>query len=212
MNKDLQLTSSSNLATSVAPATFTQTGDKNTQIAHANSVHQVINIFVPGMAHQPGNAMNTCVSLNLDCYNLFVIGEEDFQGGHFIIPKDRALTESMSSDAKKQFSALSADAITQIRTFPSLFASENHQYGRTDDSHIAYFGLVTDVKIQDNGIKVYFHKLSAIPQQKLNELTFELALGKAASFNELNRTHWAIKRVNLIEELRKAGISVLAPT
>lgn len=212
MEKDLQLTSSSNLATSVAPTTFTQTGDKNTQIAHANSVHQVINIIVPGMAHQPGNAMNTSVSLNLDCYNLFVIGEEDFQGGHFIVPKDRALTESMSTEAKKQFSALSADAIAQIRTFPSLFTSENHQYGRTDDDHTAYFGLVTDVKIQDNGIKVYFHKLSAIPQQKLNELAFELAFGKAASFNELNRTHWAIKRVNLIEELRTVGISVLAPT
>ena len=212
MNKDLQLTSSSNLATSVAPTTFTQTGDKNTQIAHANSVHQVINIIVPGMASQPGNTMNTCVSLNLDCYNLFVIGEEDFQGGNFIIPKDRALTESMSAEAIKQFSALSANAIAQIRTFPSLFTSENHQYGRTDDTHTAFFGLVTDVKIQDNGIKVYFHKLSVVPQQKLNELAFELALGKASSFNELNRTHWAIKRVNLIEELRKAGISVLAPT
>jgi len=212
MNKDLQLTSSSNLATSVAPATFTQTGDKSTQIAHANSVHQVINIFVPGRAHQPGNAINTCVSLNLDCYNLFVIGEEDFQGESFIIPKDRALTESMSPDAKKQFSALSTDAITQIRTFPSLFTSENHLYGKTDDDHMAFFGLVIDVKIQDNGIKVYFHKLSAIPQQRLNELAFELALGKASSFNELNRTHWAIKRVNLIEELRKVGIGVLAPT
>ena len=164
------------------------------------------------MTHQPGNAMNTSVSLNLDCYNLFVIGEEDFQGGHFIVPKDRALTESMSTEAKKQFSALSADAIAQIRTFPSLFTSENHQYGRTDDAHMAYFGLVTDVKIQDNGIKVYFHKLSAMPHQRLNEIATELALGKAASFNELNRTHWAIKRVNLIEELRQAGISVLAPT
>lgn len=212
MNKDLQVISSTNLATSTASTTFTQTGDKNIQIAHANNVHQVMNIIVPGMAHQPGNAMNTCVSLNLDCYNLFVIGEEDFQDGHFIVPKDRALTESMSNEAKEQFSALSADAITQIRTFPSLFTSENHQYGRTDDAHVAYFGLVTDVKIQDNGIKVYFYKLSAIPQQKLNEIAFELALGKAASFNELNRTHWAIKRVNLIEELRGAGISVLAPT
>lgn len=212
MNKDLQLTSSSNIAKSVAPTTFTQTGDKNTQIAHANSVHQVINIIVPGMVSQPGNSMNTCVSLNLDCYNLFVIGEEDFQSGNFIIPKDRALTESMSAEAIKQFSALSPDAIAQIKTFPSLFASENHQYGRTDDDHTAYFGLVIGVKIQDNGIKVYFYKLSAIPQQKLNELALELALGKASSFNELNRTHWAIKRVNLIEELRKAGISVLAPT
>lgn len=212
MSKNLQLTPTDTLPAETKPAVFTQNGDKNTQIAHANSVNQVINIFVPGIAQQTGNAMNTCVSLNLDSYNLFVIGEEDFQGGHFIVPKDRALTESMSDEAKEQFSALNANAITQIRTFPSLFASENHQYGRTDADHMAYFGLVTDLRIQDNGIKVYFYKLSAIPQQKLNEIAFELALGKATLFNELNRTHWAIKRVNLIEELRTAGISVLAPT
>lgn len=212
MSNNLQLTPSKNLLAETRSAVFTQTGDKNTQIAHANSVNQVFNIFIPGMTHPTGSTISTGVSLNQDCYNLFVIGEEDFQGGHFIVPKDRALTESMSDEAKKQFSALSVDAISQIRTFPSLFASENYQYGRTDDTHMAYFGLVTDVKIQDNGIKVYFYKLSAIPQQRLNEIAFELAFGKAASFNELNRTHWAIKRVNLIEELRAAGISVLAPT
>jgi len=212
MSNDLKLTTSKILPAETRPAVFTQTGDKNTQIAHANSVNQVINVFVPGIAQQPGGTMNACVSLNLDCYNLFVIGAEDFQGGHFIVPKDRALTESMADETKKQFSALNADAIAQIRTFPSLFASENHQYGKTDDTHMSYFGLVTDVRIQDNGIKVYFYKLSAIPQQKLNQIAFELALGKAAFFNELNRTHWAIKRVNLIEELRTAGISVLAPT
>ena len=205
-------TPSKNLLAETKSAVFTQTGDKNTQIAHANNVNQVFNIIVPSMAHPSGRTANTSMLINQDYYNLFVIGGEEFHGEHFIVPKDRALTESMSDELKKQFSSLSAEAISQIRTFPSLFASENRQYGRTDDAHIAYFGLVTDVKIQDNGIKIYFHMFSGIPQQKLNELAFELALGSAASYNELNRTHWAIKRVNLIEELRAAGISVLAPT
>jgi hypothetical protein len=34
----------------------------------------------------------------------------------------------------------------------------------------------------------------------------------AASFNELNRTYRTIKQVNLLEELKAAGISILAPT
>lgn len=212
MSNDLLLTPSETLPAEIRPTVLTQNGDKNTQIAHANSVNHTINIILPGMAHPPRNAINTGISLNLDCYNLFVIGDEDYQGGHFIVPKDRALTESMSDEAKEQFSSLNADSIAQIKAFPSLFASENHHYGKTDASHMAYFGLITDLKIQDNGIKVYFNMFSAIPQQKLNEIAFKLALGKAASFNELNRTHWAIKRVNLIEELRAEGISVLAPT
>ena len=77
------------------------------------------------------------VSLNTNYYNLFVIGEETFCDGHFIVPKDRALTESMSPETKALFSSLSDDAITQIKTFPSLFLSENHDYGRTDEDHQA---------------------------------------------------------------------------
>lgn len=152
------------------------------------------------------------VSLNTNYYNLFVIGEETFCDGHFIVPKDRALTESMSPETKALFSSLSDDAITQIKTFPSLFLSENHDYGRTDEDHQACYGLVTDVRVQDNGIKIHFQPLSSIPQQRLNEIIFQLAIDGTTGFKELNHTHWAIKRLNLIEELRAAGISVLAPT
>jgi len=212
MSNDYPLTNSKILPAANGQAVFTQTGEKNTQIAHANNVNQVINIILPMSAHRTGNARNATVSLNLDIYNLFVIGEEDFQGDHFIVQKERVLTESTSNEIKEQFSALGADAIARIKTFPTLFASENHQYGRTDVDHMAYFGVVTDLKIQDNGVKVYFQKYSEVPQQKLNEIQFELALEKAAFFNELNRTHWAIKRVNLLEALRVAGISVLAYT
>jgi hypothetical protein len=209
--RNSQLTPSNNMDNDTRPTVFNQTGNKNTQIAHANNVNQVINIILPSITQSTGGLINSSVSLNREYYNLFVIGEEDFQGEHFIVPKERALTESMSVEAKELFSSLSDDAIAQIITFPSLFASENHQYGRTDDQHIAYFGLITNVKIQDNGIKIYFYKLAEIPQQKLNEISIKLALERASSLNELNRTHWAIKRIDLIEELWAAGISVLAP-
>ena len=36
----------------------------------------------------------------------------------------------------------------------------------------------------------------------------ELGLWGNRNFNELNRTHWAIKRVDLIQELYEAGIQV----
>lgn len=191
---------------------FVQTGEKSVQVAQAQNVNHVVNLILPAMAPGPIGNGGTIVNLKLDYYNLFVIGDETFCDGHFIVPKDRALTESTSQDVKAQFAALSEDAILQIKTFPSLFTSENHRYGKTDDTHQAYFGLVTDVRIQDNGIKIYFRPLSAIPQQRLNEIAFKLAIQSASSTNELNRTHWAIKKVNLIEELKAAGISVLAPT
>ena len=191
---------------------FAQTGDRSVQVAQANNVNNVVNLIIPMMSSGFGGFVNTNVALNMDYYNLFVIGDETFCDGHFTIPKDRALTESMSLETKVQFSALSEEAVSQIKTFPSLFASENHSYGKTDDAHQAYFGLVTNVKIQDNGIKIHFRPLWSVPQQRLNEIASKIALQSAPALNELNRTHWAIKKVNLIEELKAAGISVLAPT
>ena len=188
-----------------------QTGEKSVQVAQAQNVNHVVNLILPAMTPGPIGS-GASVNLNMDYYNLFVIGDETFCDGHFIVPKDRALTESTSQDVKVKFAALSDDAILQIKTFPSLFTSENHRYGKTDDTHQAYFGLVTDVRIQDNGIKIHFRPLSTIPQQRLNEIAYKIAIQSASATNELNRTHWAIKKVNLIEELKAAGISVLAPT
>lgn len=188
-----------------------QTGEKSVQVAQAQNVNHVVNLILPAMTPGPIGS-GASVNLNMDYYNLFVIGDETFCDGHFIVPKDRALTECMSQEAKDQFSALGKDAVSQIKTFPSIFACENHGYGKTDDTHQAYFGLITDVRIQDNGIKIHFRPLSTIPQQRLNEIAYKLAIQCASSFNELNRTHWTIKKVNLIEELKAAGISVLAPT
>ena len=188
-----------------------QTGERSVQVAQAQNVNHVVNLFMPAMT--PGQiGSGASVNLNMDYYNLFVIGDETFCDGHFIVPKDRALTECMSQEAKDQFSALGKDAVSQIKTFPSIFACENHGYGKTDDTHQAFFGFITDVKIQDNGVKIYFRPLSTLPQQRLNEIAFKIALQGASAINELNRTHWAIKKVNLIEELKAAGISVLVPT
>ena len=167
---------------------------------------------IPSQVSTTGGTTGTSFALNTDYYNLFVIGNETFADGHFIVPKDRALTEGMTPENKAQFSALSDEAIVQIKTFPSLFASENRHYGRTDDDHNAIFGLVSEVRKQDNGIKIRLRPLWPIPQQRLNEIASQIAMQGTPSFNELNRTHWAIKRLNLIEELKAAGISVLAPT
>lgn len=187
---------------------------KQTVISIQNMTGNISSPFfvMPPQISTNGGMNGTSFALNTDYYNLFVIGTETFSDGHFIVPKDRALTESMTDENKAQFSSLTDEAIERIKTFPSLFASENRWYGKTDDDQNAIFGLVSDVRVQDNGIKVHFRPLWPIQQQRLNEIAFQLAIQGSPSFNELCRTHWAIKKLNLIEELKAAGISVLAPT
>lgn len=209
MNTELQILSGTMLPTPAEQPTFSQVGDKNVQVGRADNVNQVINIIVPGSIRSAiSPTIASGIRLNTDYYNLFVIGNEAFDSDHFILPKDRALTESIAPEIKSQFARLSEDAIAQIKTFPALFASENHLYGQTDDAHTAYVGVVTEIRIQENGIKIYFRLLSPLPQQRLNALASNLALGRASFFNELNRTHWTIKRINLMEELATAGLSV----
>ena len=54
---------------------------------------------------------------------------------------------------------------------------------------------MSDYKIYENDVKVFWcgYRLD-IPQIRLNELLEELQLIGDNRFNEMNRTHWAIKR------------------
>lgn len=196
-------------ATTPQQTIFTQQGDNGLQIA--NQKGGTVNVFLSPSNETVYNATNT---ISTEYYNLFVIGGETVCDSFFLIQKDRAITvsECVAPEVSAQFAALTPEAISIIKTFPSLVATENRHYGRTDDDHLAMFGFVTDVRIQENGIKVHFQKLCSIPQQRLNEIAANLAINGASAFNELNRMHWTIKRINLVEELKAAGISVLVPT
>lgn len=211
MEKDMQVVATSQqLPQRVKPAqpvSLTQNGNDNTQIAYVERYEQSVVIF-PGVASAGMPVIGQGVTFNYDCFNLFVLGTEQYNDPFFIVPKDRALTESTSQEMKELCASLSPEAIAIIKSFPAIFCSENHRYAKTDPDHMAYYGYVTDIKVQDNGIKVYFTKLNQLPQQVLIDLSEDLCIGGARSFTELSRTHWAIKRINLIEVLEKAGYRV----
>ena len=143
-------------------------------------------------------------SLNSDeYYNLFVISKSNaYLGGKFIMSPDRILTEYISGEVKELFSSLNEAAISQIKAFPALFVNENN-LGENPNQE-AFFGLVTDVKVRDNGVNIYFQKLAAIPQKTLIENSNALAIDKM----EFSRTHWTIKKLNLREELTEVGLVI----
>lgn len=191
----------------VQPVSLTQHGNDNTQIAYVEKYEQSV-VILPGVPSSGTPVIGQGITFNYDCFNFFVLGNEQYTDSCFIVPKDRALTESTSQEMKDLCASLSKEAIAVIKTFPALFCSENHHYSKTDPDHIAYYGYVTDIKVQDNGIKVYFTKLNQLPQQVLIDLSEDLSIGGARAYTELSRTHWAIKRINLIEVLEKAGYRV----
>ena len=146
------------------------------------------------------------LSLNYDYFNFFVIGGEKYNYSSFIVPINRVLEKGyMSDEIRARYKSLTQDIIEIIKTFPALFCSENHHYGKTDPDHMAYYGYVKDIKMQDNGVKIYFTKLNEIPQQTLIDFRAYFGISGNKNLNELDHTHWVIKRVNLVEELERIG-------
>ena len=188
-------------------ANLNQYGNDSTQIAYVEKYEQPV-FIIPGTPSAGMPMVGQNVTFNYDYYNLFVIGTEQYKEQPFIVPKNKALTESTSQEIKDQYATLTPEAIAIIKTYPALFCSKNHNFATTDPDHIAYYGYVTDIKVQDNGIKVYFQPLNQLPQQALIDLSEDLCIEGARAFTELSRTHWAIKRINLVEVLEKAGYIV----
>ena len=188
--------------------TVQQSGEKNTYINQAEQVNIVV---------QPASApkilrqikYQSPIVFNRTYYNIIVsFGLEFSQDTPFIFDPKRALTEGMSAELKEEFSTLSDEAIEKIKTFPTLFANENTAYGHTDEEQTLGFGYIRQIKVRQAGIKIYPHILYLIPQQRLNEALMELDLWGDNAFNEFNRTHWSIKKVDLISELQELGFQL----
>ena len=161
----------------------------------------------------PGSSdVGQTITQNTKYYNLLVVGNDELnpQYCHCLVRKDRAITESTSNELIVAYASLTDEAIAQLKTFPTIIATENHLGGQTDADHYAAYGFIRDIAIQDNGIRVYYQILNWVPQQKINELRGEFGLEGVSASNELNRKHWAIKKINVVEVLRKAGIPVFS--
>jgi len=209
MSNEIQPITGNHQIATVQQTAFTN-HQSNDGVQVANQPGGVVNFFMPGSNNALPNAANRPDTSH---YNLFVVEGESFNENCFLIVKDRALTidEGVEPDISAKYAPLSEEAKSEIYRFPSIFASNNRHYGYTDDDHVALYGFVTNIEVQKDGIKIYFWKSCYVPQQRLNEIAPRLAIQGNSSYNELCRTHWSIKRINLVEELRAIGLNIPIP-
>ncbi|MFD0586455.1 hypothetical protein ACFQZE_00465 [Paenibacillus sp. GCM10027627] len=132
-----------------------------------------------------------------DLYNLFISGDENaWESSTIIFTLDRCLREYTEKDIVERFGKLGSSDIEQIKRLPCIFAYEN--YCGKDAS----IGYITDIIVRQSGVKVTIQKMKELSLETLHRLQFELDLKSW----ELNRTHWAIKKVKLYKELQHLGI------
>ena len=137
-------------------------------------------------------------------YNLFVsANEEQWEGKPLLIELDRCIREYTDGSITVKLGDLTFENIDELKRLPCIFAYER---GCNKDP---YFGLIRDVTERKGQVRVEYEIIALdkfLKFKDLNEdlLAFSLDIAKW----EMNRTHWAVKDVDLARELGSKGITL----
>ncbi|MEY9459703.1 hypothetical protein ABH973_000116 [Bradyrhizobium ottawaense] len=136
-------------------------------------------------------------------YNLFVAYDtQAWDGPPWQTDLSRCVREYTDTAITERFGGLDAQAASELKRLPSIFAYEAvHQLPPR-------FGVVRDVAKRQGQVRIEYEiqpVTSFLTAEDLESLTFELDIGEW----ELNRTHWAVKDINLPKELHAARGIVL---
>ena len=135
-------------------------------------------------------------------YNLFVSSEEGiYDKSSFIIYNARVLQEIYTTNAIiDKFSNFTFDDINEIIALPTLFLPE-YRNEENEKEKVGYLGRLTDINITPGPGKseFYFEKEQEFQMTKIVQLMKDLKFKET----ELERTHWAIKKADLLEVIKK---------
>ncbi len=135
-------------------------------------------------------------------YNIFVSSDRGAWNGEPIkLAKDRCVRDFTSEEMKERFGPLAEYQVRRLRRLPSVFA-----YERQCDKN-PLFGFVSDVAVKEKYVTVKYTVMDVdrfLTADQLEEYHNELGLTSW----ELDRTHWAVKEVDLARQLRPMGINL----
>lgn len=193
------------------PATreINQQAEKLYNVNNVEHMNMTVVTSPPIPTLDKGIAMPTD-GLICDYYNL-VVGSSIIDSVFVKVDKKRAINGFYTEDElRDKYASLSLDAIKEIQRFPILVVPEAAgYYGKASDDQSGYVGIIEKIRKDSCEIvlKCKFEETKAIPLKKISEIAFYLDIKSMdVAITELNRSHWAIKPVNLIEELTEAKI------
>jgi hypothetical protein len=135
-------------------------------------------------------------------YNLLVSSNEDaWDGKPWQVELARCVREYTDKEITQKFGELDAAAVAELKRLPCIFAYE------TPNKRAPRFGVLREVTKRQGEVKIEYELQELDPfitAEDLATMSFDLDIGKW----ELNRTHWAVKDVNLPKELRAKGITL----
>lgn len=135
-------------------------------------------------------------------YNLFVSADDEAWGGEpYEIELSRCIREYTAPEITEQFGELDNKAISSLKLLPCIFAHES------SCKKSPKFGLITKVTRRQKLVRIEYELKkvdSFLSDSDLENLKFDLDIRQW----ELNRSHWAVKNINLIKELKEKNIDL----
>lgn len=137
-------------------------------------------------------------------FNLIVSGDcEAWEGKTYSLDISRCIKkgEYTSEDLASKYNRLDEQAIEQLKRFPCLFAYED------SCGQAPRFGWLKSIKKRTNQVILeceYVEVTPWISAKDLNSIQGSLDIYGW----ELSRTHWAVKNVDLADELTQLGVSI----
>lgn len=131
-------------------------------------------------------------------FNLLIsYAEDSWSESPTEFDKSRVAVEYTNDEISERYKMLNEQAIEELKSFPSLFVTENE----TTESRI---GRITDLRVRSNSVVIGFEFdpiFPPLPKGAIENIKVDIDLGKW----ELSRTHWAIKDEPIFEVLLKKG-------
>ncbi|MEH6690273.1 MAG: TIR domain-containing protein [Pseudorhizobium pelagicum] len=137
-------------------------------------------------------------------YNLLVSGwSESWNGEPFTIERARCISnyEYTDADVAGKYADWNDAVLAELMSFPSIFAYE------TQCNRPPHFGVIKEITHRQKQVRIEYELVPVQPFLQVEHLVdkrFDFDIGEW----EMNRTHWALKDVNLPKELQRYGISL----
>ena len=195
-----------------APGTQ-QTGKNNVYVDNQSggTVNFNYNINYPQMADSSAEMMIAIQSFSEEYYQLRVTCEEAvFSTGVVSVIANRALTKyNVPPEIFERCSTLTEEGIAELKRFPAIICQENTEMkGTTSPNQYCMYCYIQKVMVVGKNIKIAFKPIAPIQQIKLcdkrNAMFFGLNMDCAIT--DLNHSAWSVRRVNVFEAFKEAGI------
>ena len=133
-------------------------------------------------------------------YHLIVAGNPDaYDGDPIELGRNRVLREYTSETLSERHAQLTEPSIAELKRFPALFA---YEHGNRKDARL---GWITKIQARPDAARFHYEFDESFPPvswERIKALEWDLGVDNY----ELNRTHWALKDIELFDVLVENGI------